>query len=300
IRTRSLVPARRAVSASMSGSLVSASSSTGASTTSMPSSASTRTTPSSASPVSSARSTAVVTSPIVTNPRERPSATRSVICCVSDGPLVTTVRLTRPVCPSSPPLRGAQFYYSDLRFNLLAMCVRTPGNVSRARRYAPVAPPLGPGRTVQEPLAALLEPHEFTEQPAVARLVFRRVHPLQPRLDRGDLPPDGELADPGEDHVRVLLVRLARDLERIRRQLGDECPRPVIGRGLKQCHRPVPGPPGGAHAAGGGDHLEHGGVLRHAERRGAERVELRPGQRRPLHRELERLPLHPQHRVGAV
>src|SRR5689334_9199876 len=103
----------------------------------MPSSPSTRTTPSSASPVSSARSIAVVTSPIVTNPRERPSATRSVNCAVSDGPLVTTVRLTRPVCPPSPRFRGTQFYYSDLRFNLRAICASTSGNVSPVG-YRPV------------------------------------------------------------------------------------------------------------------------------------------------------------------
>src|ERR1700691_6097008 len=163
----------------MSGSLVSVSSSTVASSTSIPSSASTRTTPSSASPVSSARSIAVVTSPIVTKPRERPSATRSVNCAVGDGPLVTTVRLTRPVCPSSPRLRGTQFYYSDQRFNLAATCVITSGNLSGgpAGGSCPGAqgsfPPAmsASGRPVKQHLAALLQRHQFAEHPPVGRLV---------------------------------------------------------------------------------------------------------------------------------
>src|SRR5690348_16452751 len=165
----------------------------------MPSSPSTRTTPSSASPVSSARSIAVVTSPIVTNPRERPSATRSVNCAVSDGPLVTTVRLTRPVCPPSPRFRGTQFYYSDLRFNLRAICASTSGNVSPVR-YRPSLS--GAGGPAEQPLAALLKRDEVPEHPAVGGLVFLRVHPLQLRLDRGDLPADGQLPEIGRASCR--------------------------------------------------------------------------------------------------
>src|SRR6201982_2576401 len=57
-------------------------------------------------------------------------------------------------------------------------------------------PRSGAGRPVEQPLAALLKRDEFPEHPPVSRLVFLGVHPLQPRLDRGDLPSDGKLPHP--------------------------------------------------------------------------------------------------------
>src|SRR5215469_11811381 len=190
MRTRSLVPARRALSVSKSGSRVSGSSSAGDSVTSMPSSASTRTTASSASPDRSARSIAEVTSPIVTNPRERPSATRSVNCCVSDAALVTMVRLTATVCGTEYRFRGTQFYSFDQMFNLLAICGRTPSYVLSTA-----------GRSSQEPLPALLQRDQVAEHLVVRGLVVLRIRPLQLRLDGGDLPARRQLPDPGEHHV---------------------------------------------------------------------------------------------------
>src|SRR5262249_2267458 len=195
MRTRSLVPARRAPS--VSGSLVSVSSSMGASSTSMPSSASTRTTPSSASAVSSARSIAVVTSPIVTKPRERPSATRSVSCCESDGPLVTTVRLTKTSVRHAPPVSG------DLILSTRPAAYHG-GNLRGTCRQRPSAA----GCPVEQPLPALLERHQFAEHPVVRRLLLHRIRALQPRLDGGDLASGGQFADPGEHDAGVLLVRL--------------------------------------------------------------------------------------------
>src|SRR5580693_7884594 len=147
MRTRSLVPARRALSESKSGSLVSGSSS-----------ASTRTTASSVSADRSARSIAEVTSPIVTKPRERPSATRSVNCCVSDAALVTMVRLTATVCGTEHRFRGTQFYGFDQMFNLLAICGRTPSYVLSTT-----------GRPSQQPLPALLQRDQVAEHLVVRR-----------------------------------------------------------------------------------------------------------------------------------
>src|SRR6185437_1936022 len=258
MRTRSLVAGERwppsASSGLISGSSIAASSTPmAASCTSIPSSARCRTTPSSASGPRSARSIAEVTSPSVTKPRARPSATRSVICCASDVPLVSTVRLTKTSVRHLPLVSG------DLIF----------GSVPPLKCALPAGEPL------EQDLTALLKRHEVAEQPVVLPLLLHRVHPLEPGLGGGDLAADGELLDPCQDDVDIGLVRLAGHLDLFHGQLAQERPGVVVGGFLDQLGRPVAGAPRAGHAAASGDEGRHHDVGARRERGGLERVERR-------------------------
>src|SRR5580698_10584122 len=278
MRTRSLVVARRLVSSTRGcTSSTSSSISVATSSTSMPSSVSARTAASRASGGRSARSSATMTSAMVTDPRSRPLAMRSVSWSAGVPPLatavlVTTLRPTMPVCVTTSPLGGPNF----------------------------VTPPLQPRSAVQQCLPAFLQPHQIPEHLVVTGLLSDRVHPLHPGLHSSDLPAGRELAHPGQHDVRVFHVRLPRDLQRLHRQPGHESLGSLVGRLLPQPRHPVPRAARARCPAAPRDQREHRAVDRRGKCLRAQRVELGPAQGRPLHGQLQGLPLHPHHGVILV
>ena len=113
------------------------------------------------------------------------------------------MRVTGPVCVTNPWLRGA------LDFVTVALLNSTDRNHTITPHRGLSRPLLARSSRARRRVSSWLD--EIAEHPVVCRLLFDRIHALQPGLDRGDLPGDRELADPGQDHIGVLGVRLPID-----------------------------------------------------------------------------------------
>src|ERR1022692_2563976 len=145
--------------------------------------------------------------------------------------------------------------------------------------------------------------HQVTEHPVVLSRLRHWAQPLQPGLDRCDLPADSEFLDPRQHRLGVLGIWLTVSPWRAQQfhgELGDEAAGPVIGRGGTEPLRPFPAAARCASTAASGDQLEHGSVHRRDEGGSPERIEDRPAERGPLHAELERLPLHLDHGIARI
>jgi len=144
----------------------------------------------------------------------------------------------------------------------------------------------GAGRPVEQHCGAA-RTRQARRRPGRTPPGLLRVHPLQLRLDRGDLPA-GRPASPTRARITSAYFSSGSP-DTCSGSTASSVTNAAPGRPVPPRAAPPPSSrarPAVPHPAAAGDPARNGGVGRHAERRRTERVELGPGQPRPLHASL--------------